>query len=145
MHQIFFLSKTHIYYYVGARWSTPPKHQGLIGFNFGTCTSINWILETKPPTRYLPISWSVIITSAGARKFRKLGRWFAINVYNCYLELDKLTYLIECRGSGSGCAGWAIAHPLFSQMEAFRGKKNFENWSKIDRDGDKNVNCTPTF
>ena len=29
--------------------------------------------------------------------------------------------------------------------QAFRGKKNFENRSKIDRDREKNVNCAPTF
>ena len=37
--------------------------------------------------------------------------------------------IMNCRGGGSGCAGCAIAHPIFSQMTifiSFLEKKKFE-------------------
>ena len=35
--------------------------------------------------------------------------------------------------------------PNSNQPKLSEEKRNFENWSKIDRDRVKNVNCTPTY
>ena len=90
MHQNFFLSKHHIHAEV--RWSTHrKKYLGLIGFNFGTCTSINWIFGNKnllQDTPYFMITdWAMITT-----RNKKIKKSLQSLKVVCY----KIIYLYSC-------------------------------------------------
>ena len=73
--------------------------------------------------------------------------WKVVKKFSHPLNLENYIFknVHLFRGGGSGCAGCAIAHPIFSQMTifiSFLEKKKFENRTRFDRFIDKCIYLT---